>query len=33
MMNNSGRELALLVMRLGLGINMTMHGLVRLPKL
>lgn len=32
-MNNSGRELALLVMRLGLGINMAMHGLVRLPKL
>ena len=33
MLNNSGRELALLVLRLGLGINMLLHGLVRFPKL
>ncbi len=33
MMNNSGRDLALLVMRLGMGVNMLLHGLVRLPKL
>lgn len=32
-MNNSGRDLALLVMRLGLGVNMLLHGLVRFPKL
>lgn len=32
-MNNNGRELALLVMRVGLGLNMLLHGLVRFPKL
>lgn len=29
----SGSQLARLVLRLGLGINMLMHGLVRIPKL
>lgn len=32
-MNYNGRDLALLVLRFGLGINMLMHGLVRFPKL
>ncbi len=29
----SGSQLSRLVLRLGLGINMLMHGLVRIPKL
>lgn len=33
MLNNNGRELALLVLRFGMGLNMLLHGLVRLPKL
>ncbi len=33
MLNNNGRELALMLLRLGMGINMLLHGLVRLPKL
>ena len=33
MRNVTGNQLAQLIMRLGLGINMAMHGLVRIPKL
>lgn len=33
MQNFTANQLAQLVMRLGLGINMLMHGLVRVPKL
>ncbi|WP_335695406.1 DoxX family membrane protein [Spirosoma montaniterrae] len=32
-MNLTNKQLAQIIMRLGLGINMLMHGLVRLPKL